>query len=1459
MRPMNFAGSSRRLLPFIFLGAMLLSLSTAVEAQTSGWQWVNPLPQGNLLNAVWAVNNDTVIAVGALGTILRTTDAGSTWEVQPNAAGSTDELFGVQFMSSTTGWAVGEFGRVLKTTDGGESWFSQNVPTFFDLYSVDFVSLTTGWVAGSQGIVFVTTDGGNTWVQQTTNTTQTFFSVYFRTNTVGWVIGTGGTILYTSNAGATWISQTSGTTQTLYSIQFVSPSIGYASGSFGVLLKTNNGGFSWIPLTSGTDISMYAMQFTSALVGWAFGGYGEIIKTSNGGTSWFPQTSGTENDIFGVAFGGASLGWAVGDYGTILKTIDGANWIPLSNGPKTTIYGMTFSTPSRGYAVGDQGTIIQTTDAGRTWVSENSGTYQPLYTAYFINATTGWAVGDSATILKTTNGGATWNESNTHTDPSLYSIHFPTATNGWAVGDFGTILATTNGGGSWGPQSSNSTATFSRVRFASATTGWVIGYAGVILKTIDGGITWVPQNSGTSVTLDAISVIDQNTAYISGDNGTMLFTSNGGSTWIPQNSNTDASLYGLSFFNSSIGWAAGDYGTIVTTYDGGNTWQVPDPITDFSFFELQCVRGTSGGIVYACGEGGTIIASTVSPLPLRVWTGSFDSLWFNTGNWNPAGVPEKIDSVYIPATAHNPSIRTLEQQVNLGALTIAPNAKLTIAASVASLAVKSNITLLGTLTVEPGALTQIYAGATFSTQFNGVFNPGRSTLIFTGPGTVKGTFNDVILSPSSAVQSLGNVTINHSISVLSNFYLRSSDTLFIANGNQGAFEGPGIVSPGTILRTILPGATFPYRFESELTYLRFYPQGTLPSTVAMTVYPNSLPAGLADSIFVRRYYSVNPVGGSNYEGTLSLRYDSTETNISIDNLALFRDSSGIIFNMGSSDFVDSDLVSVSLDSVQRFSQWYLGRWDYFPRHPFQFTNNLIIQDNGAILDTLTFGAQDGATAGIDSSFGEVVLGPVPPAGTYDVRWQIATTNGTLLDFLPYLSTSLQQQVWPFTMQPGPGGYPMTIHWDSTQFCTGSFFLRDQTTHGGQLLKSMKLQQYITIPSSTLSALEIYHTIPTFYSFGTGWNMVSLPLIPTNDGRKITTFPAAGSEAFGYAGAYYVADTLHRGAGYWIKFAGPQSVGFEGLTKSIDTINVTTGWNLIGAGSKAIAKASIGHSPSTSVISNYFQFSGGYVVSDTLKPASGYWVKVSGNGYLVLTSAGAPKQEQVTPVADLLARMNSVAISDKSGGAQVLYFGRPVSPDLDEEQFSLPPPPPAGSLDARFGNGGMLALAATGRLTSTIRVESPNGPATVRWHIAQRGVRDVRFTDSQGKILASAGAGSTDGTFIITRSSAIVTMEVDFDAAVPSAFALHQNYPNPFNPTTQIAFDLPEDARVSITIYNLLGQIVATLADNQAFPPGMHALAFDGGAVSSGVYFYRMMAQGADGREFNSVRKMLLIR
>ncbi len=105
---------------FVLLAILLCAVvPTPGTAQTvpADWAWQNPTPTGYRLNDVYFSDLNTGTAVGANGTIIRTTDGGATWSLQ--ASGTTKALHGVIFTDQNTGVAVGARGTVLQTVDGG--------------------------------------------------------------------------------------------------------------------------------------------------------------------------------------------------------------------------------------------------------------------------------------------------------------------------------------------------------------------------------------------------------------------------------------------------------------------------------------------------------------------------------------------------------------------------------------------------------------------------------------------------------------------------------------------------------------------------------------------------------------------------------------------------------------------------------------------------------------------------------------------------------------------------------------------------------------------------------------------------------------------------------------------------------------------------------------------------------------------------------------------------------------------------------------------------------------------------------------------------------------------------------------------------------------------------------------------------------------------------------------------
>lgn len=86
------------------------------------------------------------------------------------------------------------------------------------------------------------------------------------------------------------------------------------------------------------------------------------------------------------------------------------------------------------------------------------------------------------------------------------------------------------------------------------------------------------------------------------------------------------------------------------------------------------------------------------------------------------------------------------------------------------------------------------------------------------------------------------------------------------------------------------------------------------------------------------------------------------------------------------------------------------------------------------------------------------------------------------------------------------------------------------------------------------------------------------------------------------------------------------------------------------------------------------------------------------------------------------------------------------------------------------------------------------------------------------------------------------------------FELQQNYPNPFNPKTVISFGIPVPSNVTLKVYNMSGQEVATLYNNEFLSEGLRRVEFDGSNLATGVYFYSIITN-----EFSDIKKMILIK
>ena len=135
-----------------------------------------------------------------------------------------------------------------------------------------------------------------------------------------------------------------------------------------------------------------------------------------------------------------------------------------------------------------------------------------------------------------------------------------------------------------------------------------------------------------------------------------------------------------------------------------------------------------------------------------------------------------------------------------------------------------------------------------------------------------------------------------------------------------------------------------------------------------------------------------------------------------------------------------------------------------------------------------------------------------------------------------------------------------------------------------------------------------------------------------------------------------------------------------------------------------------------------------------------------------------------------------------------------------------------------------------------------------------------YPDSAGDYSGTVTIYSNDSDeeeVIIYLYGETETLSID-EIPIPDKFTLHQNHPNPFNPITTLRYDLPEDALVNITIYDMMGRRISTLVNNQQ-SSGYKSVRWNatndkGSPVSAGLYLYTIQAG-----KFRQTKKMVLLK
>lgn len=285
------------------------------------------------------------------------------WEILNS--NTSENLNGVYFVNSTSGFVVGDNGIILKSNDEGESWDLIDSGTSLDLTSVFFSSDSIGYITGREGIVLKSSDAGNSWqiIREGQNEFSILNNSFFTSDEVGYVVGFGGNF------------------------------------------KTINGGQSWTPLDGGSIYGTSDIFFINENIGYLVGGgFSDAIqKTGDGGQSFEAQASGGVAHHSSVFFFDENNGITVGD-ANITRTINGGiEWLVEETEYDPYLKSITFNSYNYGIIVGgfsSYNIILVSEDGGQTWLEEPAPISNELKEVFFASNEIAFIVGINGTILK---------------------------------------------------------------------------------------------------------------------------------------------------------------------------------------------------------------------------------------------------------------------------------------------------------------------------------------------------------------------------------------------------------------------------------------------------------------------------------------------------------------------------------------------------------------------------------------------------------------------------------------------------------------------------------------------------------------------------------------------------------------------------------------------------------------------------------------------------------------------------------------------------------------------------------------------------------------------------------------------------------------------------------------------------------------------------------------------------
>ncbi|MCK5832922.1 T9SS type A sorting domain-containing protein [bacterium] len=366
----------------------------------------------------------------------------------------------------------------------------------------------------------------------------------------------------------------------------------------------------------------------------------------------------------------------------------------------------------------------------------------------------------------------------------------------------------------------------------------------------------------------------------------------------------------------------------------------------------------------------------------------------------------------------------------------------------------------------------------------------------------------------------------------------------------------------------------------------------------------------------------------------------------------------------------------------------------------------------------------------------------------------------------------------------------------------------------------------------------------------GWNMLSAPLQASSMSVS-SLFPSAMGNAWAWdptTANYYENSTIDIGEGYWILSSIDTSYTRTGNIVYSYERDLPNGWLILGSPAHRTYLADQDVVPEDAFVSGTFYYWNAaaeistYESTSFFTPGFGQWIYCRFPATLEVTSIYLPKDipsEDIKPVFE-----GRLFLAEDSGQSVIVTIGDALA------DFPIPPPAP-GKSNRLYLDGELPLMARTlvgkeAEWTGKIDLAKSQ---TLSWSLFGAGEAEIEIDGAKFDMRETNDIHLSIGTH---------SFKVVYSRAVPEKIALHGNMPNPFNATTAITFDLPEKMDLSLTIFDMTGRSVSSIAEGE-FESGTHRIIWNGRSdkgikASSGVYFIVLKAG-----KTNLQRKMLLIK